>query len=351
MKWDSESLTIGSTRFPALWLRDQCPADRDPGTGQRLVDIADLPERPEIQDVVCVEDSVTIHWIGESQPCVLSLAWLQSTQQSRGKESQLWTAGESGRFQWTAYAEVQRDDRRRMQWLAALIRDGLAFLTDVPAVEGEVEQAARLCGYITETNYGRIFDVRAMASPNNLAYTPLSLGVHTDNPYRDPVPGYQLLHCLTPSVEGGESIFVDGFAVAAELRRRDPAAFRTLTNTPAGFAFRDAGTCLQTSRPLIQLDDRGELGAVHYNNRSMSTARVPLARAAEFFQAYRVWARLLRSPEFEWRVLLKAGELIAFDNHRVLHGRTAFIGSRLLQGCYVGRDGVAANLASLRNRL
>jgi gamma-butyrobetaine dioxygenase len=102
---------------------------------------------------------------------------------------------------------------------------------------------------------------------------------------------------------------------------------------------------------LIQLDHSGAVRAIHYNNRSVSTARIPLEKADEFFPAYRKLAELLRNPEFEWRVKLQAGELVAFDNSRVLHGRTAFTGPRLLQGCYIGRDGVASSLATLRTKL
>ena len=58
-------------------------------------------------------------------------------------------------------------------------------------------------GIVRTTNYGRLFDVISKPDPNNLAYTALALGVHTDNPYRDPTPGYQLLHCLVAEAPGG----------------------------------------------------------------------------------------------------------------------------------------------------
>jgi len=356
IQWDHFSLTIEwgsgrSTRFPAVWLRDQCPADRDQGTGQRLDDIADLPERPEIQNVVCSDDVLEIRWTDDSPPCVLSVDWFRSVLDPRPPDGLPWTARDADRFRWTEYAVVQSDSWRTMEWLAALVRDGLAFMTGVPEIEGEVEEAARLLGYVTETNYGRIFDVRATATPNNLAYTPRALGVHTDNPYREPVPGYQLLHCLTAAPQGGESVFVDGFAVARRLRDVNVASFKILATTSVDFAFRDSGADLRARRPLIQLDDCGQVRAIHYNNRSISTAHVPLEIAEEFFQAYRKFARLLRAPEFEFRVMLKPGELVAFDNSRILHGRTAFTGQRLLQGCYVNRDGVASNLATLRRKL
>ena len=60
-------------------------------------------------------------------------------------------------------------------------------------------RVAEMFGHVRETNSGRIFDVGSVPSPRNLAYTEMPLGVHTDNPYRDPVPGLQLLHCLESS--------------------------------------------------------------------------------------------------------------------------------------------------------
>ena len=45
--------------------------------------------------------------------------------------------------------------------------------------------------------------VRVTATPSNLAYTGLPISPHTDNPYRDPVPTVQLLHCLSNAVDGG----------------------------------------------------------------------------------------------------------------------------------------------------
>jgi len=59
--------------------------------------------------------------------------------------------------------------------------------------------------YIRETNYGKVFDVRTLANPNNRAYFDLGLGVHTDSSYREPVPGLQTRHCLQASKKGGES--------------------------------------------------------------------------------------------------------------------------------------------------
>ena len=77
----------------------------------------------------------------------------------------------------------------RLDWLRTIRRYGFARLTDLPTTDGIPAEIAALFGYLRETNYGRIFDVRAKVDPNNLADTNLGLQAHTDNPYRDPAPG------------------------------------------------------------------------------------------------------------------------------------------------------------------
>ncbi len=95
------------------------------------------------------------------------------------------------------------------------MQDGAAFLDGVPPAETAILDAMTLVGRVSETNYGQVFDVRSVPQPENLAYSDLGLGLHTDNPYREPVPGFQaLLHVLTASPDGGESLFADGFAIA-----------------------------------------------------------------------------------------------------------------------------------------
>ena len=153
----------------------------------------------------------------------------------------LWSAADLGgqppRGSWPRYLA---DGSYRRDCQVAILREGLLLLSEVPTDPGAVLRVAASLGYVRETNYGRLFDVRVENSPANLAFTSLPIPPHTDNPYRDPVPTVQLLHCLRDAVGGGESGFVDGFRAAAALRAADPAAFATLAVTPVTFAYRDA---------------------------------------------------------------------------------------------------------------
>jgi gamma-butyrobetaine dioxygenase len=358
IQWDGRALCIDwpdghRSVYPSLWLRDNCPEDRDSRTGQRLLDVTALPARPVIEEVDAGPESVEVRWKDEPRASRFGLRWLRANcgcdEHDEGEKRRFWTAAGAPDLYWMDYAAVCAIDQARGDWLTAIARDGLAFLRGVPARSGEVLEAARLLGYVIETNYGRTFDVREVPDPNNLAYTAIELGLHTDNPYRDPVPGWQLLHCLEPGSDGGESLFVDGFAVANTLRSEDPEAFQVLTHTPVAFALRDTSVSLEARRPLIELEMSGRLKAVHYNNRSIEPIRLSPRELIEFYRAYLAFAKLLKEDRFQWQVKLGKGELVVFDNHRILHGRHAFMGPRHFQGCYVGREGLFSNLAVLND--
>lgn len=344
------------SEFPSLWLFDNRPEHRDARNGQRLIDVADLPENPEIVSARNAADSVTIEW-RDGAVASFPLAWLRGRCpcciRSCGVNARLWTASDGEllrRFSWTAVTE---DPAVRAEWLRAIAERGLAFLSGVPAESGRVLEVAALVGWVRDTNYGRFFDVRAVSRPGNLADTALALGLHTDNPYREPVPGLQILHCIRAGPVGGDSIFADGFAVVELLREENPQAVMTLEQTAVRFEYADANCHLIAERPLIEAGSGGRPLAVHYNNRSIATPCLPPDRENEFYAAYRAFARLLREPQLILTTRLSEGDVVVFDNRRVLHGRTAFAATaeRHLQGCYLERDGLMSNLRVMERRV
>ncbi|MBT5851976.1 MAG: HD domain-containing protein, partial [Acidimicrobiaceae bacterium] len=227
---------------------------------------------------------------------------------------------------------------------------GIAIATDVATKPGEILRFARRIGFVRNTNYGMLFDVVAEPDPINLAYTPVGLPLHTDNPYRRPCPTVQLLHCLSSAAEGGASQFADGFRAAEVLRAQRPDDFAVLTNTMVDFRFHDATVDLRARRPIIHLDADGVVSAVSINNRSMEAPTLSTVQSTQFYRAYASFAEVLASPESVIELTLKAGELVGFDNRRILHGRGAFAvtAHRHLQGCYVDMDAVRS-LALGRN--
>ncbi|MFF4457297.1 TauD/TfdA family dioxygenase [Streptomyces goshikiensis] len=360
--------------LPALWLRDNCPCTecRDPRNGQKLFQITELPAHPAVGEARSLTaadggpgwqvrwepDGHLSHyadaWLAEHAPLTPAPGAAAGPAVGDGRtetDKELWAAADlAGRLpeaDWDAYTSSREV---REQALADVVRLGFVLLRDVPCRDRMVLDVARTFGFVRETNYGELFEVRVEADPNNLAFTGARITPHTDNPYRDPVPTLQLLHCLTNEARGGDSGLVDGFHAAALLRAQDPEAFAVLTRVPVDFAFADARTELRAQRPLIDVDPLGRIREIRFNNRSIATLRQPASVLEEFYDAYRTFAELLQRPSLQLDFRLAPGDCVVFDNTRLLHARTAFAesGARHLQGTYADLDGLLSSLAVLR---
>jgi gamma-butyrobetaine dioxygenase len=335
---------------PAVWLRDNCPCVecRDPRNGQKLFNITDLPADLAVTEVRGTTVTFSDGHVSLFDPAFLSAREAPDDRSEDAKR--LWATTEVPEHDW---ARFLADPEHRADCLDAVLTTGFTLLRGVPVTPGAVLDVAAGFGFVRETNYGKLFDVRVEATPTNLAFTGLAITPHTDNPYRDPVPTVQLLHCLSNAVDGGESGLVDGFHAAALLRTEDADAFAVLTRTPVTFRYADAGAELVTSRPMIGLDPTGRIREVRFNNRSMQALRLPPKETAAFYAAYRRFAEILTRPELMVTFRLGPGDCVVFDNTRLLHARTGFAdtGDRHLQGCYADLDAIASGRRVLRGQL
>ncbi len=345
---------------PAVWLRDTCPCERcrDPRSGQKLTSVLDLPVDLSVETVEESEGLVTVRFAPDGHVAAFPVTWLleqlgRPDGDGRSEaDKRRWTAGAlAGCMPVADWDGYRREATVRRRVLEDVLHLGVAILRRTPTTERTVLDIARTFGYVRETNYGQLFDVRAEVEANNLACTGLAIAPHTDNPYRDPVPTLQLLHCLSNAIDGGESGLVDGFEAAALLRAEDPSSFQLLAETPVLFAWSDARAALRAERPIIGLDPLGRIREVRLNHRSMQPGSLPAGVVAEFYAAYRKFTRIISRPELQVTFRLEPGDCLILDNVRVLHSRTAFsdsaTGRRHLQGCYVDMDGLLSTLAIL----
>jgi gamma-butyrobetaine dioxygenase len=228
---------------------------------------------------------------------------------------------------------------------------GALILTEVPTESESILQVAETFGHVRVTNFGKYFDVMSKPESNDLAYRSVRLGPHTDNPYRNPVPGIQLLHCLVNETTGGYSTLVDSLSVIQQLADEDPGGVDLLSRIPVKFRFVDQDTELIERRPMIELDHQGRPTGVHYSPRLDYLPVLDEATTVAFHRARRRLGELFSDPAYELYFRLQAGELMMFDNNRVLHGRTEFDpreGLRHLQGCYIDLDGPRGRYLNLQ---
>jgi gamma-butyrobetaine dioxygenase len=332
--------------FNYHWLRDNCASSFDPETRERVYDIfaEDTPPRPA--HAMIRDDALHIEWAGSAHRSTYPLAWLAAHAHGTPRHDpailprRYWYADHYPAIARFGFAAVSSDRTALKDWVHALLTQGVAILTDMPDSDQGLTDAANLIGFPRPTFFGAYFDVKLHIAPDNLAYTAKALELHTDVPAEDLAPGVQFLHCRRNSVDGGESLFVDGAAVAAELRRTHPHDFRLLSETTVPFYCEHHGYDMRARQRVIELDDQGDIAGVTISQHMADVFDHDQRLLDAYYPAFCRFGRLLQDPRFVMRFRLNAGECIVFDNHRVVHARSAFVaesGERHLRGTYTDR--------------
>jgi gamma-butyrobetaine dioxygenase len=340
------------TRLPWCWLRDHCacPACRHPQTRERLYH-PEGPVAPAVR-IALLDGHLALTW-ADGHESRFHAGWLHQRRPGQPRQdvvpaASLW--GDDFYPARIAHGDFVAGSQGQRAWVEALLRDGLVILEDGPLTDEEVSRLACRIGPLRSTNFGARFDVRSKPNPNNAAYTAIGLALHTDLPnWRQP-PDIQLLYCLENDAKGGESTFADGYRVAETLRREAPEAFRCLAETAIDFRFQDEEQDIVVSAPILECDARGRVVEVRFNNWIRDTLRLPAEAMAAWYDAYVRFRGLLDEPRHRLAFDLAPGEMVAFDNRRVLHGRGAFdpsSGRRHLQGTYLDRDMLESRLRVL----
>ncbi|MGI9284732.1 MAG: TauD/TfdA family dioxygenase, partial [Pseudomonadales bacterium] len=138
-----------------------------------------------------------------------------------------------------------------------------------------------------------------------------------------------------------------------DLRDENPGYFDLLAENPIPFRFYDEEHDIRQYHPVINLDSFGNIVEIKYNAHLADTVDLPEDIMHDYYLAYRDLMTRLRNPGYMVRLKTNSGDMIVFDNRRVLHGRDAFdpqTGRRHLRGCYVDRSEFQSRLRVLGGR-
>ena len=365
VKHDSRGVTLAwsdgrRNRFPVLWLRDNCPCSqcRHPQTLERTFMFIDH-DRPLITSASIVDDgALEVQFLTGAVPHAAryTRGWLRTHDCSpqglgeRRTRLRLWDAGIRGTLPTLDYEDYMNTDAGLRAWIEAIQVQGIVLMRSVPETAGQLVNVTRRIGPVRSTNFGDYYDVVSLPNPNASAYTSMGLELHTDLANWHSPPDVQLLFCIKNSVQGGESLFADGFRVAEDLRVKDPAAFELLSSYPLEFRFHDGSCDIRTRAPPIALDGDGCITRVRFNNWLRSPMVLLEHLVEPMYAALETFWRMLRDPGYHLNLRLEPGCLIAYDNNRVLHGRAGFdptTGERHLQGCYLNLEDLQSTLRLL----
>ena len=75
--------------FASVWLRDNLPEDRDRHSGQRLIDVMDIPPAPRIRSASLARGAVDVDWVDEPRRSSFDLRWLYEYASGGSKRPEL----------------------------------------------------------------------------------------------------------------------------------------------------------------------------------------------------------------------------------------------------------------------
>lgn len=345
-----------TTDYPYVYLRDNAPDDLHPQTRERVFDLAtiELPIRPALHELT--DDGLRITWPDKNQPSFYSSNWLQRHLPGQRRPD----VSNVERIAWDgqSLSSIPRRNALDCTSSAGALRDalialkcrGILLLDSLDDSPDASQDFGDHIGFRRQTNFGDMFEVANHPDPNNLAYTSLALPLHTDLPNQEIVPGYQLLHCYRSDVTGGESIFADGLKICDDLRSDAPDDFELLQSVQVPWRFHDATNDIRSHRPIITLHEDGSLNYFVFNAHIADIPDLPADRLDDFYFAYQRLMRRIRDPKYAIQHALRPGEMVIFDNTRVLHSRAAFdptSGERYLRGYYIERNEVDSRIRVL----
>jgi gamma-butyrobetaine dioxygenase len=342
--------------FNNYWLRDNCPTSFDSQTRERTYDIFHEAEAPKPAQVRISDEVLEIEWAGSGHKTRHPLAFLAGYAKGTPRHD----PADLARRAWYSdhYPDIARfsqpallaDKTQVAKWIEAMLVEGVAIITDMPDSNQGLDDLATLIGHIRPTFFGEYFDVKTHIKPTNLAYTAKALEMHTDTPAEDVAPGVQFLHCRANSVKGGANLFLDGVAVANDLRREFPDDFKLLSETDIPYYCEHDHYDMRSRQRVIELDAHGEVSGLTISQHMADIFDLNQEFLDSYYPAFCRFGRMLQSEKYLMRFRLEATECIVFDNHRIVHGRSAYSateGDRYLRGCYTDRGEMRSTYRAL----
>ena len=358
------------SRFPFVWLRHLAyfPALGRPGQADDAPCL--LPEEPEtpLAGSARLEGrEIEIHWRHDDSKTRHDLTWLRdncpspAARRGRRVRPKTWQGREAAAFEVFDAAELG-NAAARLAVFEQLRDRGIVLLRGLPPEPGKVTDAARHFGPVRRTHHGSVFSIRSLpvdrqgAGQHIGATAANAQAVHTDEAFRHGPLGIMFFHCLSPDPSGGgASLFVDGIGAAEALRRSDPDAFAFLTTTALVWAAeRNPQERFRTRAPLIATDSDGIVRGLRVADRTLPPLDLPEDKIEAGYRALRAFFAFLYAPERVYERRLEPGEVMVFDNQRVLHARRAFdraAGERHIQQVSVDREEFHSVLRRLAGEL
>jgi gamma-butyrobetaine dioxygenase len=352
----------GRNRYHPIWLRDNCRCELcgDPAIGYRSLRLSALELDLKPAALATTASGLDIDWEDGHRShypadWLAEYAYDDAARRARAFIAKPWDDALRRDPPRCDYRQVSTDDAQLLGMLRQLRDHGICFVHGAPAEAGVVEALSRRFGFPQASNFGIVQDLMFNPQKRSIANDIKALKPHTDEPYRASPPGILLFHCIANDQTGaGSSTFVDGFEIAERLRLHDLEGFNALCNNSQSFRRHFADDVdLIAEFPIISVDEFGNLSGVRINDRVAAPAIIAPDQVEAYYRGLHYLLQQSEDPALVMHLTLTPGDIVIFDNHRVLHGRTDLTvdGQRWLQWVQVERGDFHSSLRILADRL
>ena len=330
--------------FLNIWLRDHAKDEDswDLRSNQRKIFTAKLDPKLHIKKAEVKDNgnSLDILWSDSNKTINYTYKFfLDNLNQSKTSKQSLkiWESKDLDQNIYIDYNDAISENGFKF-FLKKLYEYGFVVVQNCRTEMSSVEKIAKKIGYVRESIFGGLWSFESNQDKADSAYTQEELRPHTDSTYSNDAPGLQLLLCCHYKATGGESIMVDGFKIAEKIKNEKKDIYDTLTNFEVTGQYLGDGVSLKAKRPIFRLNSNRELIQVSFNNYDRAPFRMSEDKTIKFYESIREFDLIANNKEYQWRRVLKQGELLIFNNWRILHGRGSFTGDRKMSGCYINKE-------------
>ena len=340
------------TTIPYLWLRDNCNCEQCKvvQTGEKSFNVCDVDVDIRPASVNLIDDSIVIKWQDNHQTQYPS-NFLAITLNYHQQETEHW--GNQFQPQRFDFNNFINNDTTAANFITEYLKAGACVIENAPQVLYSIEQLTVRLGPIREVVFDRIHNVIVDDKGYNVALTNLSLPPHNDLASQDWPPSAQALYMVNNECEGGETIIVDSFRIAEQIRLQQPHFFNSLCTVKVPFRIYSEAQETYSINPMITLNSQGQISLVRYSNQTMQAIPLNQPDLDLFYRAYHYLSSAINNASEQAMFRLNSGDVLVTAGHRVLHGRKAFkvTGIRHLQDAYFEHDNIRNHLYTLkRNR-
>ncbi len=330
--------------FLNIWLRDHARDEDswDQRSNQRKIYTAKLDPKLHIKKAILKDNgkSVDILWSDLKKPInYTSNFFLENSNKSKkiNDNIKIWDKKDIGKDIYVDFQNTISNEGFK-EFLEKLYKFGFVVIQNCKTEMSSVEKIANKIGYVRESIFGGLWSFESNSDMADSAYTQDELRPHTDSTYSNDAPGLQLLLCCHYEATGGESIMVDGFKIAEKIYKENRDLYTLLSEIEVTGQYIGDGVFLEAKRPIFKLNSNKELVQVSFNNYDRAAFRMDDEKTLKFYDAIREFDLIANNREYQWRHILKPGELLIFNNWRILHGRGSFKGDRKMSGCYINKE-------------